>query len=159
MKKGISLVEIVLAIGVSIIMIGMVTAGYINNNKSQQVVAAAARLEQVVKEARSNAAAHKIDCSVCGCTGTGDTPLTGWKVTINGTGYQLQGICGALPPFMTRSEILPGVKIVTQNSASVTFKPYGQGTDINKNMTIKTSQPDGSQMQSFLVTPEGEIIP
>jgi len=161
---GMTLIEVLLVMGMTIFMLGLVIASYKSYNRKQVVVSATARLEQVFKEAKSNAAAGKVDCSVCGCTGTAlDLKFVGWRVTLNTTspGYVIQGLCGGLT-FMTRSENFPGINITKVSTpgtvTSVTFKPNGQGTDLTHSFTIKPQQTDGTQLQPFLVTPAGEII-
>ena len=166
-NKGLSLVETVLAMGIVVMMIGFITGAYINYNKGQKVVAATARLEQVFKEAKSNAAAHKIDCNVCGgadhtCDGVNDIPLIGWNVTITtGTGnpgYTLQGNCGG-NLFMTRNESFSGIDIETLHATSVTFRTQGQGTDLTQNLYVNVSKVGGTQTPQFMISPGGEMLP
>jgi Tfp pilus assembly major pilin PilA len=164
-KRGITLIEIVLAIGLTVVMAGFVVAGYNNYNKNQKVITVAARLMQVFKTAKSNALAHKINCDVCGgvdgtCNGFDDYPLTGWSVSIiPGTvnpGYRIDGICGG-GYFMTKIETFPGVEIEVQNGPVVIFNTNGQGTNLVQNMVVSVSQIGMVGPTTFTITPAGEI--
>jgi prepilin-type N-terminal cleavage/methylation domain-containing protein len=165
MKRGFTLIEVVLVIGLLAIMSGLTLAGYAKYNQKQKAVTAAARIKQVFKEAKSDAAAHKIDCEVCGgidktCDGNNDTPLTGWNVTITSpTSYRIRGICGAAAIFfMSRSEVFEGVTISTVGSNNVTFKPGGQGTNLPvASMSVTVRQSNGTNPQTFTIFRSGEI--
>jgi Tfp pilus assembly protein FimT len=165
-KRGITLIEIVLAIGLTVTMSGFVMAGYINYNKNQNVIAVAARLKQVFKAAKSNAMAHKIDCNVCGgadgtCNGINDIPLTGWSVTIvnPGTvnpGYRIEGVCGGVN-FMSKTETFSGVGVGVLRGPGVIFKTNGQGTSLVQSMIVTVSQIGGAGPNTFTITTAGEI--
>jgi hypothetical protein len=136
--RAFSLIETLVAISLTGLMVGLITTGYRNYNRRQQVETAADRFRQVLNTAKANAAAYRIDCSICGgidmkCDGRGDLFLYGWRVEmVDGNTFYIRGECGAgHTEFMRQDEDFPpGVNFGPSTSLpSILFKPGGAGTD------------------------------
>lgn len=161
MKKGFSLLEILVVIGLMVLLMGAGVASFQASNQRQKLVQAKERVRQILLQARSNAQSGKKDCQACGAPGpsytcgqlnpgTGlayDAPLFGWRLMFTGgspMGYRMDGFCppaSGFPPdstsnvFSTKSELLPAGITVTTNATSapayIFFKVGGQGVLTN----------------------------
>ncbi len=146
-RRAFSLIEILVTLSLSGIMVGVLLTGYRNSNRRQTVTAAARRIRQILNEAKANATAYRIDCSLCGgdgaCDGVNDLPLRGWEAGLVAAGqFRITGQCGTdnalrwcaplIPAttnvcFMERTDTFTGVNIVSGGSSSVLFRPRGAG--------------------------------
>ena len=82
MRRGFTLIEILVAVGLLVLMVGMGSVSFQQANKRQQVDQTTERLRQAFRQAKSNALAGKKDCLACGaagggCGGAGETPFGG----------------------------------------------------------------------------------
>ncbi len=126
MKKAYTLLEIVLAIGLTVVMSGSAIAAYVKYNRSQMVNSAYQEIMNVFREARTNAMTGKMDCNQCDCDGSGAHPaFNGWMVYIdcskkhtngnNNVGYEIEGECqgppGSPPMFGYRSKYFSKIDI------------------------------------------------
>jgi Tfp pilus assembly major pilin PilA len=173
-NQGFTLIEVMVAVGLTTAISGILMAQYRNYNRQQATKGAAERLEQVYNEAKTNALSGKKDCYVCGgadqtCNEVGDAGLDGWRVSVNSggvtNGYKIEGICSYssanVQVFMTRTEQFPSnVTISTHFSSpsTVTFKPLNGGTDLARNIYMQVAGSSGGPEQ-FMVTAAGEIVP
>ncbi len=171
MKKGFTMVEIIMAIGLVTVMSGAILAQYIRYNQQRTAQTTAERLAQVFAEARTNAEGGKIDCNICGgvnniCDNQNDAVFLGWRVSMitahGANGYEIEGECfdsshGTLT-FMNRTEQFPTTALISSpNGTQVLFKPLNGGTDLTSSMYLSVQGSDGTQ-SGFYVTPAGEII-
>lgn len=148
MKKrrglGFSLIEILIALALVGVTMGLTLKGYGTYNRRQTVTAAAKRIRQVLNEAKANATAYRIDCSLCGggdgnCDGVNDLQLVGWEVgPFAADRFRVRGQCGSGPTyFMPRIEIFNGITFTSAPAGSaVIFKPGGAGTNLTGNLAV-----------------------
>ncbi len=162
-NRSFTLIEVMIAIGVMLVVTSMVISGFGTYNRTQQVNAAEERLRQVFQEARANAFAGKIDCAVCGgsdgiCNGlSGDVPLGGWRVTVGGSGYTLEGYCGG-NSFLARTESYgSGITGTTTCGGPVIFYASG-GTNLGSACSVTLTQTGGS-VSTFGVSGDGFPTP
>jgi hypothetical protein len=131
---------------------GLTLRGYGTYSRRQTVTAAAKRIRQVLNEAKANANAYKIDCSVCGglnglCDGTNDDlPLAGWEAGRESADtFRIRGQCGndldsnpTCPNntcFMLKSDTFTGVSIASA-AQRVVFRPGGAGVSNAVTFTV-----------------------
>jgi prepilin-type N-terminal cleavage/methylation domain-containing protein len=178
MRKGFTLVEIVVAVSLMTAMSGVMMAQYSQFNRRQSVNMATDRIAQVMAEARVNAQSGKKDCYVCGgaahdCNNNSDDSiLNGWRVSINPTpgpgnvppgvtnGYRIEGICGTTSFFVRDQQFPNNVVISTQGGVrAVTFLPVNGGTNLNypNLLYVDVDAANGSSSDGFMVSEEGEI--
>lgn len=172
MRKGFTLIEIVVAVSLMTAMSGVMMAQYNQYNRRQTIESVTDRMAQVFTEAKVNALSGKKDCYVCGgtdyqCNNQNDNPLLGWRVQINPPGvtrgYRIQGICtdisGAEVPFMIREQQFPdNVDISTLSETEVTFYPLNGGTDLNESLYVTVTGNSG-ETSEFMVSQGGEVVP
>lgn len=178
MKKGFTLIEIVVAVSLMTAMSGVLMAQYTQYNRSQSVNMATDRIAQVMAEARVNALSGKKDCYVCGgaqydCNNSNDdTLLSGWRVSINPTpgpgnvppgitnGYRIEGICGT-NSFFVRDQQFPNNVIISASGVAkaVTFLPVNEGTDLvyPNLLYVDVDSTNGSNSDGFMVSEKGEV--
>lgn len=170
MKKGVTLIEMVVAMALITALTGVVMSQFRTYNQKQTTGMAAERLQQVFKEAKTNALVGKKDCSALACGGLdgtcneeNDINLTGWWVRLNPggiNGYTIEGECGGIT-FMTRTETFPSNVVISSpwgSDTEVLFKPLNGGTDLGADMYIRATGDDGGIIE-FSVTPGGELVP
>jgi len=163
MKKGFTLLEILVVLGVIAIVAGVGLANLRNRNSDERVVESAEKLKQAFLQAKSQAQSGKKDCRLCGAVsgvcGTGDVPLLGWRVSLwPAPSYSILGLCGIIT-FSTLGPInLPiGVGVSTTGGSSVLFYPGGLGTDLLNPMQITVSATGITRI--FTIEKNGEIGP
>lgn len=167
MKKGFTLVEILVAMSLGLVIMGFGVSNFRDTIRRQTVEQTAEKINQVLQQARSNALAGRKDCSICRC-GAGpaptNVPLIGWEVAFTSSSYTLRGLCGTNPvlptPFYTSGvqSVPAGVSMVSNPGTSVTFKPLGAGTNLASNFSSVVYQP-GVIAKAVLVTTGGDIVP
>jgi prepilin-type N-terminal cleavage/methylation domain-containing protein len=166
MKKGFTLVELLVALGVVAIVAGVGLTNLRGRNRDERVVESAEKLKQAFLQAKSQAQSGKKDCRLCGAVsgvcGTGDVPLLGWRVSLWPTtppSYSILGLCDVIP-FSTLGPInlSDGVAVNTSGGSSVLFIPQGLGTDLpGASMTVQVSAT--GIIRSFTIQKNGEIGP
>ncbi|MEK9200745.1 MAG: type II secretion system protein [Patescibacteria group bacterium] len=163
MRKGFSLIEVLVAIVIMLIFTTYGVASLLNNGKKQKQVTAFEEFRQTLQLARNNAAAGKKpeECV---------DPLLGWRVRFTTSSYVVEALCTATypvpptTPYLSRTKTLPSGVILAVSPVLVTeivFRPLGQGTITNLgpavvsniSMTV-SSQAD---QNTVIVTDRGEI--
>ena len=167
MRRAFTLVEVLVAMGLGVGMLGFGMSNFRDSVRRQTVEQSAEKINQVLQQARSNALAGKKDCSICKC-GAGpaptNVPLIGWEVAFTSNSYTLRGLCGTNPlaptPFYT-SGVRPlpvGVVMTTSPGSAVTFKPLGAGTNLTDNYSVMVYTPSVLAF-GMSVSPGGDIKP
>ena len=133
MRRGFTLIEVIIAIGVMLILLTAAASNLQNANRRQSLDQVAENVRQTFLQAKSYAQAGKKDCAFCAgvaqpySCGTSPTelPLDGWRVTVNTNDYVMEGVCGGVA-FSTRTVQLPvGIVASTGAVSSVRFLPIG----------------------------------
>lgn len=170
MKKGFTLVEMLVVLGVISIVAGIGLANLRNRNKDERVVESAENLRQAFLQAKSQAQSGKKNCAACGAAGgvcgAGDSSLLGWRVTLYAApvSYEIKGECGNVlaptptPFFPGGVKYLPvGVTLTTGGGNTMVFRGGGLGTDLTAPMTVTVSA--SGITRAFTVQVNGEIGP
>lgn len=127
-RRGFTLIEILLAMSIVLILTGGGIAGYQNAIKKQTLMAVRNQLTEDIRKVQSNAInGKKIACV---------TPLEEWQIQINSNNYVLNERCGTDNP--TTVSIANGVTLtltIDPPTNIIKFKPLGQGTDIKNGQT------------------------
>lgn len=172
MKKGFSLIELIATMGVIAIVAGFGMRSSMRGTEQKKISEAAETLRQQYMQTKSMALSGRKDCAACGSSdgvcGNGDTPLLGWRITIN-TGadpvvYEIHGECGDIASpttfFSSGTKTLPtsiGVAI-TNAGSNVLFYPLSGGVNMVSDALISVSSDvTGLTSRSFTVTRRGEI--
>lgn len=163
MRKGFSLVEILVAIAITLIFTTYGIASLLNSGRKQRQVTAFEQFRQTLQLARNNAATGKKpeECV---------EPLLGWRVRFAAGSYVIEALCTATyptpptSPYLSRTETLPSGVLLTVNPPSVTeivFRSLGQGTITNLGpavvSSITMSISSQSDQNTVTVTDRGEI--
>lgn len=178
-KSGFTLVELMLVLSLTFVGLGWGIAGFSRSAKRQTVENAAARVTQLIQQARANAVSGNKDCGACGgwmgICGNGDEPLTGWQVVINleRKSVQSNGFCGATNfSQQPAEEIAPNSTQMTFTANPVTdvitmmFKPLNGGVEITGSppiivgpagLVLTISDPTIGLTQTVRVRTSGEI--
>ena len=106
--RGFTLIEMAVAVGISLVIIGGVLSNYNNYNDTQKVKQAAQTLKNNLRFAQGLAFAGKKPTSGC-------TELEGYRVTFASTSYSVQAFCN--------DQGLAGEATATQLPTDVTFSP------------------------------------
>src|SRR3989344_8320932 len=111
--SGFSLIEILIAVSIITLLLGIGIASYLSFNDRQKLKAAGLNLKNTLREAQSKAFTGEKDCSVCNCERSSqpdptlDYSLVGWRVDFFGNNYTVKGTCQDLndpPTFYTFSQ-------------------------------------------------------
>jgi len=117
MKKGFSLIEILVSITILAIMSTVGIASYRNTARNQALIADVDQIIQVLNIAKTNVSSgKKVKCA---------SSLAAWQVSFLGSGYKLQEVCTVGPPEDYATYNL-GSKNTT-NIIIITFYPLGKG--------------------------------
>jgi len=170
MKKGFTLVEMLVSLGLVAMLAGIGFASTLRSNAQKEVTESAEMIRQSFMQAKSMAQAGKKDCTVCGATGgvcgNGDTPLVGWRTTIvAGTPVtmEIHGECGTVIPytqfFASGSKSFPSrVTLTLTGSGNVVFYPLNKGTNLGSTTTVRLSSTiTGLTSKTFTISRQGEI--
>lgn len=137
MRRGFTLIEILVAISLLVILGGAGLVGYRQAARRQAVDGAAEKVVGALRQAQANAASGVKDTVACG-----SRQLTGWRVTFAANSYTIEGVCGAVT-FGSKSEgysrEVVGIGVTPLPSANpMLFKVLNQGTNIpvSTNVTV-----------------------
>jgi len=176
-RWGLTLIEMIIAVALLATLTGTIIAKYNDFGKIQTATAVWNRMQQVFKEAKTNALSGKKDCAVCGgadgtCNEESDSRLLGWRVNINPggvNGYSIEGLCNnpADPTspftFMQRTEVFPDnatISVITAGpipvDVNILFKPLNGGTNRTSNLNLRVTDASGNY-NSILVDTDGEV--
>ncbi len=164
MKRGFTLLEIIVATALILTFVALGLASFSSNNKRQRQVAAFSEFRQTLQLAKNNATSGKKPAT---CTAT----LLGWRVRLSANSYSVEAICEnsyPLPiptPYLTRTVNLPTGVTLSVNPPTVTeilFRALGQGTATNLSPAVITSNTvisvtDQIDVATVTVTDRGEI--
>ncbi len=167
MRRGFTLIEILLVMVVLAIFGWFATANFLGTNRRQALGVAMERTRQIFQVAKANAFSGKKNCRACGAPGpnyvcgTGDATLDGWRITMTagtpGT-YTLVGVCGA----STFGSVTEGVgtsqiTMTVSGGPTVLFRSGGNGTSLGGNLVV-TFTDSFSNTGTVTVTPRGDIL-
>ncbi|MBI2404698.1 prepilin-type N-terminal cleavage/methylation domain-containing protein [Candidatus Gottesmanbacteria bacterium] len=115
MRKGFTILELLVSMGVILLVSGGVVAAFNNFNESQRVRQAALTLKGNVRYAQNKAVSG--DKPTSGCV-----TLQGYTVSFTGTSYSIQALCdGGLVGDSTTTSLPAGVSFVVPIPAAFTF--------------------------------------
>ncbi|KKU68342.1 MAG: hypothetical protein UX92_C0021G0004 [Candidatus Amesbacteria bacterium GW2011_GWA1_47_20] len=144
MRRGFTIVELIVGFGVIAILIGTGMSISQQAQRRQAVIQAAEGLSTTMKIARENALAGKKDTIACAA------PLDGWQVRVQSNGYVLEGVCGGTKFFDKTTTYAMG--ITNSPTPTVLFNPLALGA------TAATITVSGSgTTQTVTVSGSGEV--
>lgn len=159
MKKGLTLIEVLVSVGVMLVLLTAAGSGLRKANSRQSLDQVTENVRQAFLQAKSYAQAGKKDCAGCGGTAAcevTDLPLDGWRVTVNPSNYWVEGVCGG-SIFLAKQYNLSGYTMAA-NPGSVTFRPIGLGTDLTGPMDVAVYKAAGpTEVESFRIETTGEV--
>ena len=128
LKRGFTLIEILVAIGLVMILTGAGIGTLRQSARRKAVEAAAEDIAAVLHQAQTYAASgNKINC-------TQGYPLTGWQVEFTASDYKLQEVCpgsGGTPYTIKSGQFLDNITPSTLPSPNpILFRVLNQGTNI-----------------------------
>ncbi len=150
MKKGFTLIELMVGIGLVTVITSFGVASFRTSSRRQAVDTAADRLRQVLLQARSNALYGKKEC-------TGG-PLDGWRVVVVGRTVVLENVC--VGNIISRPlETFAGTTVSVSPNATILFKPIGQGIENGSALSTMFSVADSSisYTKTITVTQKGDV--
>lgn len=166
MRKGFSLVEMIVAVGVLFAIVGLTVPAFMRNNRTQKVVAMRDKLKLTYIQARDNALSGKNEC--------GNLSFQGWRVVVSGGTSVIEGICSSYAnpypsvnsTFSSHTENIPtGLTVSFLNLSNlgngVLFRPGGQGifpslTAANNVITVTITDAFGNS-KNFTINGFGNI--
>ncbi len=167
---GFTLVEMMVAVSVTAILLGVGVAQYRKFSRTQLIKAAVRQLKSDLRVAQANALSGEKGSCACGkfgaiCGDPRDPTILGWEVSFpSATSYEIYGLCqNGVTKFMsdgtlsTLSKSLPtNVSFTSKPAIPIRFKVLGGGTNLSGDATITLSGLGGIT-QSVMVTLGGEI--
>jgi len=171
MKKGFSLAELLVSLGIVVLLAGAGIATTLRSNEQKKITEAAETVRQAVVQAKSMVAAGKKDCGLCGATGgvcgNGDNPLLGWRVavTVSPVTYELHGECATVaaptptPYYSSGVKTLPTrVTLTPSGAVNILFYPLNKGTNLAAPTTfVFSSTMAGLTTKRFTISTQGEV--
>ena len=145
MRRGFTIVELIVSFGVIAILIGTGVSISQQAQRRQAVIQTAEGLSAAMKTARENALAGKKDTIACGAA-----LLDGWRVVVLANGYRLEGVCGSA--FFSKTKNYTG-GIINSPTPTVLFKPLALGASPATIITVSGS----GVSQAVQVTASGEV--
>lgn len=88
---GFTLIELLVSIAVILIVSGLSFASYSETDKRQKLISAGQTMKNILRDAQSRSYNGEVDCSICGCSPTTSSTLTGWYVDF--TQKKIYGQC------------------------------------------------------------------
>ena len=146
---GFTLIEMAVAVGISLVIIGGVLSNYSNYNETQKVKQAALTLKNNLRFAQTQAVGAKKPTSGC-------TELKGHTVTFASTSYSVQANCAdeGLAGEQTTTSLPTGVTF-SPLPGTVTFGVLAQGLIGSEGVTITLS--GNSKTYSIQIAVTGDI--
>lgn len=149
MRKGLTLIELLIAIAVMVVVATMGAFISLNSVKQRAVINTAAKLRSVLALARDNSlAGKKVKCP------TTDT-LAGWQIRFNLSSYSLEEVCKSSGSQVYTTYSTPGVSL-TSSVNPIIFQVLtgGVNTGTSNDATIDVS---GIITEEITVSSSGEI--
>lgn len=143
MKKGFTLVEIIVVMGISALLLGVVVAGQREFSRKKTVDNEAASIISNLRQAQSQSTTgvkpKQPTPNYWYCTGSGR--LDGYSVTFTSSGYTIKAICST--PSNPGREVqisthnfTQGITVTTYPSQPILFKSVGQGTNLSSTQRV-----------------------
>lgn len=132
MKRGFTLIEILVTLALITLLISVGTVVSLNNLQRNLVTETGSDLRNMMTTARDYAlAGRKISCS---------STLKGWQVDINTSTKQavLSEVCDSVVPFITKN-FSSSLTITLSGSSSILFSTVTGGTNLGNTATITIS--------------------
>jgi prepilin-type N-terminal cleavage/methylation domain-containing protein len=86
MKRGFTLIEMMVALGLVMVIVGLAVPSFLRNNRVQKVTALRDKLKMTYIQARDNALSGKNEC--------GNLAFQGWRVVKNNSQVvRVEGVC------------------------------------------------------------------
>lgn len=151
--RGFTLLEVMIAVTLTLVLTGFIVANYNSYNDTQQIRQAALTLKNNFRYAQSRASAgEKPNEGTC-------TELAGWRISFTATSYTMQpecvdGIATGVSDTTTFS--LPAAITFSPVPAPITFMVLARGTGASGGVTIYLT--GKSQTYAIQVAPSGDII-
>lgn len=165
MKQGFTLIEILIAITISVVVIGVGAVRYRDFNRVQTVRNAGATLKNNIRDIQSRALSQ-IKPQVSACTSTCGTPpavsvLTGYNLSYTGLNtIKSEAVCSCGSSGVFTTYTLPQGLVFHSAFTSTQFQILGQGAtqDID-NIQIRTEGTVGSDTQwyAMCISTSGDV--
>lgn len=149
-KLGFTLIEVLVAMSLMMIILGVGAVAYRNVARKQALETAAAEVAQTLVQAQANAlSGKKINCAA--------QTLAGWQVRFSAGSYTLEEVCQNTN-YLAKTIIYPtqirGTTFPSPNP--ILFRGLSRGTNISASTTITLTSSQG-QTRSITVFSSGEI--
>jgi prepilin-type N-terminal cleavage/methylation domain-containing protein len=151
-QKGFTLIELMIAISIMILMVGVGVAAYLNMDKRQNLSNAGKQLQLLMRAAQTKARV--------GERPTGCQKLLGYRVSQTSVGpdiVSLEAVCengGATTTYLMSDYSLP-VGVTVQNMSPMTFRVLHGGVESSGDVTLSSEFPTYTFV--FTVNAGGEI--
>lgn len=132
MKKGFTLVELLIAIAISALLLGIGLSRYLSFNQNQTLHQAAQNLRNNLRTAANRAMTGEKPTSGC-------AQLDGYQVTFTVSSYSIQAKCGVGLAGTATTVTLPSalsLALFPASPTTVLFKVLGSGADSAKAITL-----------------------
>lgn len=153
MKKGYSLIELLISLTIMAIVFGLGYAGFRQFARNQAMEAAIRQLMGDLRLAQQYSLSGKKPSEGC-------EVLNSYRVTFTLTNYAIQAICNGATPISIGKDSIPlnqlGITL-SPTPASITFKILGQGTTLGVDALITLTQAETNNTATITVTTQGEI--
>lgn len=128
--KGFTLIEVVVSVGISILLLGVVIVNYNTHNDTQTLKQTALTLKNNLRFVQSKALSGEKPTANC-------TELIGWTITFTGGAYAIRAQCApeGLQDSITSISLPSGVTI-SPVPAALTFGVLSQGTTLGSSVAI-----------------------
>src|SRR3989344_870906 len=90
-QEGFTIVEIIVAISIITILVGLSYSGYASFSQRQKLVSAGQNLKNLLRDVQSRNFNNEVDCSICICNNPNVNSLDGWVLNLDSR--QFNGIC------------------------------------------------------------------
>jgi prepilin-type N-terminal cleavage/methylation domain-containing protein len=150
LQEGFSLIELIVAISVSLFVTGIIIVNYNTYNTTQSLRQTALTLKNDLRFLESKAANGEKPGALC-------PTLTGWTVSFSGSSYSYQANCGGAPTGDATVVQLPNPLLFSPlpSPSTVTFKVLTRGTDLTTPLTVTLRSPE--RQYTVEISPSGDI--
>lgn len=145
-NSGFTLLELLIAMGIAMVLISGVFAGYERFNRNERLRQAGTTLKSNLRLAESKAISGEKPQAGC-------SQLTGVAVTFFSTSYIIQAQCGATLAGPQIEVILPSSLTISSTLSPLVFGVLNRGVETDVTITIT----DGSKSFALTVSQSGDI--